>query len=84
LNNVVEALEQIVSDEAVPRNLCQKLESLIEELKSSEKLSLIINRSISELEEISSDVNLPSVVKTQLWAVMGLLEQLEAEIVENS
>jgi uncharacterized protein (UPF0147 family) len=41
-----------------------------------EEISLLINRILSELEELSSDMNLPMFVRTQIWSLTGILETL--------
>jgi len=36
-----------------------------------------VNKSLSELDEISNDINLPTFIRTQIWGIASMLEQLE-------
>jgi uncharacterized protein (UPF0147 family) len=80
-NNLKQALdifEEMQQDSSVSKNVRLKISTMQKELQtcSKEELSLVVNRIISELEELSSDMNLPMFVRTQIWSLTGLLEPL--------
>jgi len=77
---IVEALEILIEDDQVPNSVNLKLTKLLKELKSTDEMSLTLNKAISELEELSDDVNIPSFIRTQLWSILSQLAALEAQI----
>lgn len=79
VSDVVDIVNEIVEDPALPKNIKTKLEGIMAELKETEKkdLKLKADKCIHELDDISSDVNLPPFVRTQIWSVVSMLEALE-------
>jgi uncharacterized protein len=75
IESVIAALSDLHSDSSVPRNVRTKIDFMIATLKQDSELSIKVNRCLSELDEISSDVNLQSYTRTQLWNVMSILEK---------
>ena len=64
-----------MNSNTVPKNVKSKLESVVTFLKDpSEELSLRINKSLSELDEVADDINLPSYTRTQIWNIASMLE----------
>ncbi len=76
VTEVIETLEEIQEDSTVPKNVRNKLGHMILELKSKEDLSLKVNKSLSELDDICEEINLPTFIRTQLWGVTSMLEKL--------
>ena len=76
IDSVIVALNDLHSDSSVPRNVRSKIDVMITTLKQDSELSIKVNRCLSELDEISNDVNLQSYTRTQLWNVMSILEKL--------
>ena len=77
VDEVIEALQELEEDSSVPKNIKNKISEMISDMKSEDDLSMKVNRSLSELDEISNDVNLPTFVRTQIWGIASMLEQLE-------
>ncbi len=80
-NNLKQALEifgEMQQDSTVSKNVRLKISSMQKDLEgcSKDELSLVVNRVISELEELSNDMNIPMFVRTQIWSITGLLEPL--------
>ena len=78
LDQVVELLEELQEDTSVSKNVKLKIQSMKEELQAANdsNMSLTVNKILSDLEDISSDVNIPMFVRTQLWSITSLLESL--------
>lgn len=76
LDAVVTSLSEIKEDVSVPRNVRTKIESVLSTLKEDIELSIRINKTLSELDEISNDVNLQPYTRTQIWNAISLLEKL--------
>lgn len=79
IQEVVLFIEELESDSTIPKNVKAKLLELNKELKktSNENLSLIINKSLSNLDDISSDVNLDSFTRQQIWGITSMLESID-------
>ena len=76
LDAVITGLSEIKEDVTVPRNVRTKIESVLNTLKEDIELSIRINKTLSELDEISNDVNLQPYTRTQVWNAISLLEKL--------
>ena len=73
---VINSLSDILADISVPRNVRTKIEKIIKTLNEDIELLIKVNKALNDLGEISSDVNLQSYTRTQLWNAMSLLEKL--------
>ena len=76
ISAVISSLNEIHSDSTVPRNVRVRIESIVYTLRGEVELSTKVNKSLNELVEIASDVNLQSYTRTQVWNVISLLEKL--------
>ncbi len=73
---VLSYLLEIREDATVPRNVRSRIGSIIVILKDNAELSIKINKTLNDLDEISNDVNLQAYTRTQIWNVMSALEKL--------
>ena len=73
---VLSYLLEIQEDATVPRNVRSRIGSIIVTLKDNTELSIKINKTLNDLDEISNDVNLQAYTRTQIWNVMSALEKL--------
>ncbi len=80
LSSVLEALDRIIQDDSVPRNI-RKAASEIKDslLHGEDSLAVRAATAISILEDLSSDPNLPMHVRTLIWNVSSLLERIAVE-----
>ena len=78
LKQAIEMLQEMQQDNSISKNVRMKVSVMQKELEESKKeeLSLKVNKILSELEELSSDMNLPMFVRTQIWSLTGILETL--------
>lgn len=78
LKQVLEILDELQEDSAVSKNIKQKVLGIKNDLSgcSEAEISLRVNKTLSELEDISGDVNLPMFVRTQIWQLTSILEKL--------
>jgi len=74
---IIESLQEIASDSAVPRNVKERLVKIIEVLKNdSEDILLRKDKALSELDEVVEDTNLQPYTRTQIWNVVSVLEMI--------
>ena len=77
LNNAVATLNQIATNSSTPRNIRKNIADLIEGLKSGEySVSVRAVNTISLLDDVTQDPNLPSYVRTSLWQAVSTLESI--------
>jgi len=77
LNNAMSTLNQIATNPSTPRNIRKNIADLIEELKSGEySVSVRAVNTISLLDDVTQDPNLPSYVRTSLWQAVSTLESI--------
>ncbi len=76
VDTVIQSLDEIQKDIAVPRNVRTKIESIISNLMEDSELSIKINKALNELGEVSNDANLQAYTRTQIWNIMSVLEKV--------
>ena len=77
LNNAITTLNQIATNPSTPRNIRKNITDLIDGLKSGEySMSVRAANTISLLDDVTQDPNLPSYVRTSLWQVVSTLESI--------
>ena len=77
LNNAMSTLNQIATNPSTPRNIRKNIADLIEGLKSDEySVSVRAVNTISLLDDVTQDPNLPSYVRTSLWQAVSTLESI--------
>ena len=76
VDTVITSLSEIMDDSTVPRNVRIKIENIINALKEDTELSIKVSKTLSELDEVASDINLQSYTRTQIWNIMSVLEKL--------
>jgi len=77
LNNATSTLNQIATNPSTPKNIRKNIGDIIEELKSDEySISVRAANTISLLDDVTQDPNLPSYVRTSLWQAVSTLESI--------
>lgn len=77
MKGAIETLEQITSSNATPKAIKKSITDLIIELKNPEySLSVRAANTISLLDDVTQDANMPSYVRTQLWQAVSKLESI--------
>ena len=70
-------LAQIEADSTIPKGTRTKLKETINNLKCCEEDSINVDRVRQWLDEIAEDPNLPAYVRTQVWNVISVIENLQ-------
>ena len=77
LNNSLSTLNQIATNPSTPKNIRKDITNIIEELKSGEySVSVRAANTISSLDDVTQDPNMPSYVRTSLWQAVSTLESI--------
>ena len=77
LDNAMSSLNQLATSPSTPRNIRKSITSLLEGLKSEEySMSVRAANTTSLLDDITQDPNMPSYVRTSLWQIVSMLENI--------
>ncbi len=74
---IIDTLQEIANDVAVPRNIKEKLTQIVVILKNEEEDFLMRkDKALSELDEVVEDTNIQPYTRTQIWNIVSVLEML--------
>jgi uncharacterized protein (UPF0147 family) len=76
LQNILNALDALKGDEAVPKNIKAKIDEIIVNLNSDDDISSKVGKSLGILDETSEDLNIQPFIRTQIWNVSSMFEKL--------
>ena len=77
LNNATTTLNQIATNPSTPKNIRKNITEIVEELKSDKySVSVRAANTISLLDDVTQDPNMPSYVRTSLWQAVSTLESI--------
>jgi uncharacterized protein (UPF0147 family) len=77
MKEAIETLNQITSSNSTPKTIKKSITDLITDLSSEEySLSVRAANTISLLDDVTQDPNMPSYVRTQLWQAVSKLESI--------
>ena len=77
MKEAIETLNQITSSNSTPKTIKKSITDLISDLNNEEySLSVRAANTISLLDDVTQDPNMPSYVRTQLWQAVSKLESI--------
>ncbi len=77
LQNAMDTLNQVAANLSTPKNIRKNIKDLANELKSEElSMSVRASNTISVLDDITQDPNMPSYVRVTLWQAVSTLENI--------
>ena len=77
LNNAINTLNQKATNPSTPKNIRKNISDIVEALKSDEySISVRAANTISSLDDVTQDPNMPSYVRTSLWQAVSTLESI--------
>ena len=77
MKGAIDTLNQITSSNSTPKTIKKSITDLVVELNNSEySLSVRAANTISLLDDVTQDPNMPSYVRTQLWQAVSKLESI--------
>lgn len=78
LAEIIDTIHDLSEDVTLPKNIKAKFLEIIQILESEEdELSLRVNKALHEIDDIASDVNMQSFIRTQLLGIASALETVE-------
>ncbi|MCH8914585.1 MAG: UPF0147 family protein [Thaumarchaeota archaeon] len=77
MKGAIETLNQIASNHSTPKIIKKSISDLVVDLiKEEYSLSVRAANTISLLDDVTQDPNMPSYVRTQLWQAVSKLESI--------
>ena len=77
MKEAINTLNQIVSSNSTPKTIKKSISDLIVDLRDEKhSLSVRAANTISQLDDVTQDPNMPSYVRTQLWQAVSKLESI--------
>ncbi len=77
MKEAIETLNQIASNNSTPKTIRKSVSDLVGDLSKEEySLSVRAANTISLLDDVTQDPNMPSYVRTQLWQAVSKLESI--------
>lgn len=76
ITQIQELIDEIVSDNQMPKNVREKLSRVTNVLKEDTELSLKTTKALDILDELCNDSNLQAYIRTQLWNIASVLESI--------
>ena len=77
MKEAIETLNQIASSNSTPKTIKKSILDLVVDLSKEEySLSVRAANTISLLDDVTQDPNMPSYVRTQLWQAVSKLESI--------
>ena len=76
---IISKIEELLETQVLSKSVRNILTKVLEELKSEQgDLKIRISALLYEIEEVSSDINLPPHLRSILWNIMSDLERLRS------
>lgn len=77
MKEAIDTLNLIVSTNSTPKTIKKAITDLVVDLvKEGDSLSVRAANTISLLDDVTQDPNMPSYVRTQLWQAVSKLESI--------
>ena len=77
LVDVVAVLSDMGADQNVPKNVRTQMQSLVAVLQSAKEHSVKVHDAMNMLDRVSTDINLESYTRTQIFSLIGTLEKMQ-------
>lgn len=77
IKEIIDALSELSNDSAVPKNVKNKINQMINILKDDSELSIRVNKVLNELDEIADDTNMQAYTRIQILNIVSLLETIQ-------
>ncbi len=73
------SIKYLMEDSGTSRNIREKLSNMLQYIKQPIDDQTKISTILSDLEELSMDVNIPPFIRTQLYSISSILEAMNNE-----
>jgi uncharacterized protein (UPF0147 family) len=81
LEPVIKMLDEILEERGVPKNIKKAVEESKNYLNNDKMQPEVkISAAVHRLDEITNDPNMPIYIRTKIWNIMSILEQIRSRL----
>ncbi|MDO8428344.1 MAG: UPF0147 family protein [Candidatus Diapherotrites archaeon] len=77
MKTAISFMEEVLGDRGVPKNIRAAVERARQKLNAEVDLDSNLSSAIYELDDVSSDINMPEHTRTTLWEIVSELERVK-------
>ena len=77
LEEIQEYIENIIVETTLPQSVSTALAHALEIIKNDAEIEIKIDKLRETLDELNEKSNISSEIRTQLWGLAGILEQVQ-------
>ncbi len=82
LKDLLDLMQEIASDHAVPRNIKTTVEEAIQKISGKEVKIENLSTAVYMMDDVSKDLNIPDHTRTDVWEVISKMESIKEKIKE--
>lgn len=76
-DNIASAMEVLLEEQGTPKNVREKVQAMLSTIKNEGDPHIKADKLLMQLDDLQSDVNIPAYIRTQLWSISSMLEDLD-------
>ena len=76
IDEIVKVLEEIKNDVSIPKNVKEKVNTVMNLLKGDCDVKICVNKALHELDDVTDDPNMDGYARSLIWNVVSLLENV--------
>jgi uncharacterized protein (UPF0147 family) len=81
IDDVIGMIDELLEDKSVPKNVRARIEDIKTNLgDEKEEQGVKIGTSISIMDDISNDPNLPVYARTRIWNIVSVMETIRTKV----
>lgn len=80
MNSIVELINELLDDRTIPKNVRTRIEEIKMNLEDEQKEEDVkLGTSITIMDEVSNDPNLPVYARTKIWNIVSMMESARSK-----
>ena len=76
----IEIMDEVIEDRGVPRNIRKAVSDAKEKIDKKDVTGVDFSNATYLLDDISSDINIPSHTRTSIWTIISRLEGVKEKM----
>lgn len=76
-NDVANGLKMLLEEQGTPKTVRENVQAMLKVIDGEGDPHIKADKLLVTLEDLQSDVNIPTYVRTQIWSISSMLEDLD-------
>ncbi len=76
ISGIIGSLSKVQEDSTVPRNVRDRINSIIDVLEKDGDMSIKVHKVLNDLDDIAADINLQPYTRSLIWGIVSELEKI--------